>query len=353
MSFSSKINHFRVFVMQTLTRGIGRSKTAVIRESENQTIKKVLICRPNSRLGNQLMITPLVQDVSEAFPNCKIDLFVRGFLAPIIFQNYTQINRIIRLPKKPFKELFSYMKVWVSLRKYQYDLVINVDHGSSSGRMSTAFSRGRYKLFCDVIDELEKKYKDYRHMAKFPVYNFRYMMGQSDSTKIETPIPTLDIKLDGKEMANGKSVLHAIVNNNKKTIAIYTFATNEKCYSTSWWGEFYEKLQSAFGRQYNIMEVLPIENVSQINFKAPNYYSRDIREIASVIANTEVFIGADSGMMHLASASPAPTVGLFSVTDTERYRPYNNRSMAVNTNEMSQDEIIMEINTILQTNSII
>lgn len=353
MSFSSKINHFRAFVMQKLTRGIGRSKTAVIREGETPAIKKVLICRPNSRLGNQLMITPLVQDVSEAFPDCKIDLFVRGFLSPIIFQNYTQINRIIRLPKKPFKELFGYMKVWVSLRKYQYDLVINIDHGSSSGRMSTAFSRGRYKLYCDVIDELERKYEDYRHMAKFPVYNFRYMMGLSDGSKIEKPIPALDIKLNGKEIANGQSVLHTIVNNDKKTIAIYTFATNEKCYSTSWWEEFYEKLQSAFGLQYNIMEVLPIENVSQINFKAPHYYSRDIREIASVIANTEMFIGADSGMMHLASASPAPTVGLFSVTDIERYCPYNSGSIAVDTNRMSQDEIITEINATLQTQSII
>ena len=135
-----------------------------------RAIKKVLICRPNSRLGNQLMITPLVHDVSEAFPDCEIDLFVRGFVSTIIFQNHKQINRIIRLPKKPFKELFNYMKVWGSLRKYQYDLVINMDSGSSSGRLTTAFSRGRYKLFCDVIDEMERKHKD---MAKFPVYNCR------------------------------------------------------------------------------------------------------------------------------------------------------------------------------------
>jgi ADP-heptose:LPS heptosyltransferase len=37
------------------------------------------------------------------------------------------------------------------------------------------------------------------------------------------------------------------------------------------------------------------------------FYSKDIREIGAVIANTEIFIGADSGIMHLASASLTPT----------------------------------------------
>jgi muconolactone delta-isomerase len=59
---------------------------------------------------------------------------------------------------------------------------------------------------------------------------------------------------------------------------------------------------------YNIIEVLPVENVSQIGFKAPTFYSKDVREIGALMANTEVFI--DSGIMHLASASKVST-GLF------------------------------------------
>jgi hypothetical protein len=62
---------------------------------------------------------------------------------------------------------------------------------------------------------------------------------------------------------------------------------------------------------YNIIEVLPVENVSQMGFKAPTFYSKDVREIGALMANTEVFIGGDSGIMHLASASKVSTVGLF------------------------------------------
>ena len=57
--------------------------------------------------------------------------------------------------------------------------------------------------------------------------------------------------------------------------------------------------------------MLSIENISMIQFRAPTFYSKDIRQIGSLIANTEVFIGADSGIMHLASSSQTPTVGLF------------------------------------------
>jgi ADP-heptose:LPS heptosyltransferase len=47
-------------------------------------VEKILICRPNPRLGNQLLITPLVQDVIAT--DCEIDLFVNGGLAPIILK---------------------------------------------------------------------------------------------------------------------------------------------------------------------------------------------------------------------------------------------------------------------------
>ena len=47
-------------------------------------IKRILICRPNHRLGNLLLITPLIQEISETFPDCKIDLFVKGGIAPTV-----------------------------------------------------------------------------------------------------------------------------------------------------------------------------------------------------------------------------------------------------------------------------
>lgn len=332
--------------MRALTNKIGSNTQA--EDFDVQSIRRILICRPNSRLGNQLMVTPLLQEIESIFPEAKVDVFVRGFLAPIIYQNYSNINQIIRLPKKPFKELFAYAKVWFSLRKYPYDLVINIDGDSSSGRMATQFVKARFRFFSDEIPELRAKYSDYEHMAKFPVYNFRKYLRDMGVDVEERSVPKLDMKLTPNEFVKGAEVLQNIVKNDKKTICIYTFATGGKCHGAEWWKPMYDRLMDRFGDRFNIVEVLPVENVSQIDFEALSYYSKDLREIAGFVASSSLFLGADCGIMHLVSTVDTPIVSLFSATPINRYQPYNDGSIALNTNETTNDDILNTIGQILK-----
>lgn len=319
--------------MRSLTSHVGNSHSIT---KKNQSIgievARVLIVRPNSRLGNLLLLTPLVQEVVATFPNCVIDLFVKGEVAPIIFRNYTNVDRIVRLPAKPFENVVKYLNNWLKIRKHQYDLVINVDNQSSSGKISSLFSKSGYKIFGENDAELQLTHSDYHHMAKFAVYNFRKFVGLLGFSRTTHDIPTLDIKLTAFEKERGLHALNDIVDKNRKTICIFTNATGNKCYDAKWWSAFYKKLLQQFPN-YNIIEVLPMHNASQINFEAPSFYSLDIREIAAFISNTELFIGADSGMMHLASAAQTTVIGLFKVSNKDRYQPYGNGSTAINTND--------------------
>ena len=149
------------------------------------------------------------------------------------------------------------------------------------------------------------------------------------------------------EISKGKDILKDIVKNNKNTICIYTNATGNKCYSETWWEKVYSRLLNEFP-DYNIIEMLPIENISKINFKAPNFYSQDIREMGAIIHNTNIFISADNGVMHLASASLIPIVGFFSRTNTNIYGSYGNGSVAIDTNKTNIDDWFKEIDRILK-----
>lgn len=342
----TRVNVIRRKVMKSLTGNVGTSYIDTNSKNTTPVIRRVLISRPNHRLGNLLLITPLVQEITATFPDCKIDLFVKGGLTPILFKNYQAIDRVITLPKKPFKELFKYIKVWVSLKRYRYDMVINIDSGSSSGRLSTRYVTAKNKIFGENIKELDSRYKDYIHMAKKPVYNFRYFLGLLGLKDNDAPVPPLNLKLTDEELSDGKFVLDKLVTNTKKTIALFTYATGNKCYCEDWWGEYYKSLTEAFPDS-NFIEILPVENISKIGFKAPSFYSKDVREIGAVIANTALFIGADSGIMHLAASSLTPTLGLFSVTNPEKYAPYGNGSMAINTNEYTVEKTIAAIKEIL------
>lgn len=331
--------------MRGLTKNVGKSHSNTI-VKKNIPLKKILISRPNHRLGNLLLMSPLVQEVTETFPDAQIDLFVKGGITPIIYKNYKNIYRIIQLPKKPFSNMFQYIKGWAKLKSRKYDLVINASHGSSSGKLSTSMARAEYKIFGDTDEKLGSEFQDYRHAAKNSIYTLRDFLKHLDIDRSNAKIPVLDIKLSAEEKQEGEKKLHNLVKNDRKSICLFTNATGAKCYSEEWWNAFYEKLETAFP-DYNIVELLPVENISKINFRAPAFYSKDIREMGGFIANCKVFIAADNGVMHLASAVNTPTVGFFMVTEEEVYKPYNEGSFSVNTNEHSADEIFTLLKNIL------
>ncbi|WP_341215346.1 glycosyltransferase family 9 protein [uncultured Wocania sp.] len=349
MKIPNSVNVYRRKIMRFITKNVGSSQTEPKFDANTQVnIKKILIIRPNHRLGNQLLLTPIVQEVINTFPNCEIDLFVKGGVAYPVFENYKQISTIFQLPKKPFNHLFKYVKCWILIKRKHYDLVINGDKNSSSGRLLTQISTGDYKVFGDVNDTIKLKYTDYEHIAKYPVYNLRHYLTKLGFSDNRSEVPTLNIKLNESEIQKGKKLLKDIVKNDKQTICIYTNATGNKCYSENWWHTFYTRLKNEFENDFNIIEMLPIENISKINFKATHFYSKDIREMGAIIKNTSIFIAADNGVMHLASASLTPTIGFFSVTNENIYKPYGNGSMALNTNTTTIDDWITEINKILR-----
>jgi ADP-heptose:LPS heptosyltransferase len=337
-------NHFQ----QALPVNVGAriAQAARINTTIEAEVKRVLICRPNHRLGNLLLITPLLQEIANTFPACKVDLFVRGDLARTLFKHYENVDKIIQLPKRPFPHFVQYIESWLSIMTREYDMVINVDKGSSSGKLSLQIANSKHKVSGDVFENLRSKFNDYDHHAKFPVYNFRnYVIGQGLKQR-NSAMPALDLKLSPAEIADGKVLLNQLVASDRKTICLFTYATGNKCYSELWWENFYERLQQEFPES-NIIEVLPVQNVSKLSFRAPTFYSKDVREIGSLIANTDVFIGADSGIMHLANAVQTPTIGLFSVTNQNLYAPYDNNSVAINTNLSNTDECMRIIDDIL------
>jgi len=340
-----KINALRRSLMRGLTKNIGKSN-ADIKNNQNIKIKRILISRPNHRLGNLLLLTPLVQEVIKTFPDSKIDLFVKGGVTPIIYKNYENIDRYIQLPKKPFSNLGKYIKGWFQLKFRKYDLAINSNPGSSSGRLSILATNSTFKFFGDHDEELNSKYQDYNHDAKKTIYNLRKFLTELGYPENTSELPSLKIILDKEELETGKENLLKIVQNDKKTICLFTNATGAKIYSEDWWEAFYDKLKSTFP-DYNIIELLPVENISKLNFKIPNFYSTDIREMGGFLANCALFIAADNGVMHLASSVNVPTIGLFKVTDETMYKPYNDKSFSINTNNLDLDKVIDLIKTSL------
>ena len=118
----SKLNPLKTRIFKFFTSSFQNSKR--IKQIENlpkDSEVKVLIARPNHRLGNQLLLTPLIQEVKKQFPNCKIHLVVNGNISPILFSKDQNVVNVINLPKKPFNHLFKYVKCWILIKRKHYD----------------------------------------------------------------------------------------------------------------------------------------------------------------------------------------------------------------------------------------
>jgi heptosyltransferase-3 len=310
-------------------------------------IKRILVSRPNHRLGNQLLMTPLIQELEQTFPEAKIDLFVKGGASFAIFQNYDSIDQIISLPKEHFKHLLKYLSVWSKLKARKYDLVVNGDKYSSSGNLCVKLARAPYKVFGDRETEMSSLPEEFQHIAKYAVYDFRQALDPSIYQLNDKEVPKLNIKLSADEQQKGKQLLKDLVGNDRPTICLFTNATGNKIYSSDWWMPFYKQLKTEFP-EHNIVELLPIENTSQINFTAPNLYSKDLREMAAFIEATDLFITPDNGTMHLAASTDTPVIGFFKVTSIKKYKPYGGLNRAFDTKKTSIHDWIGAAHDILK-----
>jgi hypothetical protein len=71
MDLKTDINTLRRKLMRRLTKNVGASQFDQNIDLTKVKFNKILICRPNPRLGNQLLITPYYKRSLPLFPNAK------------------------------------------------------------------------------------------------------------------------------------------------------------------------------------------------------------------------------------------------------------------------------------------
>jgi ADP-heptose:LPS heptosyltransferase len=67
-----------------------------------------------------------------------------------------------------------------------------------------------------------------------------------------------------------------------------------------------------------------------------------LTEIAACLERAALFVGNDSGLMHLAAAAGAPTLGLFGPTPAEEYAPAGRRTAAVLSASARMEDLSVE-----------
>lgn len=307
-------------------------------------IHRVLVCRPNHRLGNAVLISPLLAEVEALYPGAEIDLIGGGEAARMLFVNRFQVRQVFCLPRKIARHVWQTITVLRQLRRNSYDLAIDACQGSQSGRLLLGLVRARFKLgFPDARTNAGSLW----HSLPWPdhlAHRSVFLLRTAYAGKVDRPCEMLNLRLSDNEREQAGRALAAVLGATgqrtctQPVIGIFANATGAKRYGEAWWKEFVDALLVA-QPNVQIVDVVAEHGQGQLGGEFASYYTRDLRRLASMIANMDGFISADCGVMHLAVASGTPTIGLFSVTSSSKYRPYGRSNTAIDTGSMSPVQV--------------
>lgn len=349
---ASRLQALRRRLTQHAMRWVFGSSKSRARSADGlsrRDIHRILISRSVRTLGDSLTLTPLLQAIGRVWPGAEIDLLSRCPVAEQIYGTYFGIGRIIRLPAHPIGHPLRTLQALGQMRKTIYDLAIDPDPQSQSGRLLTLIARkdrslgfsGPHKSGTMTYSVGTSDMPE--HQAMQSVFLLRSALGKHPS---ECPYPQMDIRLTEGERKEGKDALTRLLaeqaSSCKGCIGLFADATGDKRFDAAWWHRFAGTLQHGTNG-YTLIEVLSAASVhSLLAPRYPCFYSGHVRKLAAVLANLSFFVSADCGVMHLASAVGVPTVGIFKTTDPSKWGPYGGSNCSIDARGLDPEQVANE-----------
>jgi heptosyltransferase III len=311
--------------MQTFNALAGPSGAAscASRTLPRTGIFRILVCRTSHSLGNTLFMTPLLQEIDALWPGAEVDLITRYASAPQIFASYPSMRSVMVLPRRLTSQPWRWLKTLWRMHRTSYDLVIDTDLRSRTGRLLLRLAQAPHKLgfagrgaLTVAIDATQAP----KHAAHSPAFLLQQALGLA-----RHEYPPLSTRLTTVERREGLTrllqVVGSVANKSRGVIGIFANATGPKAMSTRWWADFMREAETHLAA-YTIVEIIPAFGESMLGGRYCAYYSSDIRNLSKFLSALSMLVCLDCGIMHLARASGTPVGAVFTTTDVDIWGPY-------------------------------
>jgi heptosyltransferase III len=318
-----------------------------------EAVRRIVVLRPNHRIGNTLLLTPLMQELEAQFPQARIELVTAGSVARAVFARYPQVTALHAFPAKSYQHPGKVLSLLLHLRRQTYDLAIDPTIRSRAGRFLLRFVRarrrvgfawgesGKDKVLTDAVDPALAP----AHHAEIPVFLLQ-------SAMFRAPAPTsagaaqMDIRLSDAERRDGARELEAVLGESQDeqhpVLGLFAHATGDKCLPPEWWRQLITCLQ-ARAPSIRLVEFLPEDARSRLAGIVPGTFTPQLRILGAKLAATSLVVIADGGVMHLADAAGASVLALFKTTAPSQYAPRRPGSEAVLAKDLPAEAVAARI----------
>ncbi|MFQ6108546.1 MAG: glycosyltransferase family 9 protein [Candidatus Aminicenantales bacterium] len=298
------------------------------------TIKKILLIRLR-RIGDIVMTTPALSVLRENLPD--------AFLAYVVEQPYKELleghpclDRVIVLPRR--QKMWSFLRFVSGIRKQGFDAVLDFHSGPRASWM-TLFSGAKVKIGYKI------QFRNFVYDKAIPRdrKNGHYHSVENHLNIVKAiGIPVRNIpslSLPPAKQEETEKIRKFIAENGLvgfKMVVLHISAGNE---FRRWGAEKITELLKRFSLHPDIKVVLVgteedrdegalilRENPEQVFSLIGKLNLRELREL---ILSSSLFIGPDSGPMHIAASTPTPIVVYFGPTLPAHFAPWKARAFLI------------------------
>ena len=300
-------------------------------------IKKILIIRLR-RIGDVIMTTPAITALREAFPAAFISYVVEEPYRELVEGN-PGLDKVIVLKKKQgIKDFFKLIR---QIQKENYDVVLDF-HGGPRASLITLLSGAKLKLGYRI------KYRNFIYDIKLPravkgghihsVENHLNLV-KALGVSIDSSPPLYIPKTRPNEVEKVKKFIDEHRLESHKIITIHISAGNEFRY---WGVDNIVKLSDLLGQLPGVQIVLigtneDLKADEEIMKKSKTRLlslvgKLNLREVRELISRSALFVGPDSGPMHIAASTATPIVALFGPTLPAHFSPWQAKASLIEKN---------------------
>ncbi len=328
---------------------MGAATTRTVSLTMIKKPKKILIVRL-SAIGDVVHVLPALRSLRSDFPDSKITWLVEDKASDIL-TGHPDIDEVITFPRKKWQrdilktnkiintvfEIFSFYK---KLRKDCYDIVIDFQGNLKSGVMTLMTGSenriGFGKGYCKEFNYLFTKYRirpPRKRMHKIDK-NLALLGGLDIETTFHRPELPVS-RVDEEHVSN---FFDTNINDSLPIIVVQPCTSKFGSYK-QWPVSNYALLADKILESYEANLIFSwgpgeIDVVNEIvtNMKHKALVAcetKSIKQLIELIRRADLFIGGDTGPLHIASILGIPTVGIYGPKDPVIYGPYNGKAVVV------------------------
>ena len=267
----------------------------------------------STRIGDAVLSTSILNYIKNRFPNSYFYIATGKTPAPL-FKNFQNVKKIFILEKKFFK--IHWLELWLQTFFNKWDIVVDL-RGSIISYLLFNNQKYVYKSINKNIhrlDELALLMKTkYLPLPSIPIL-------KKDTKKISKDF----LKLKNFIAIGASANWSAKIWPSKNFVKLIKMLLKERKLGK-------KKSVVFFGSSKDLKNIKKITKHLK-KFRVRNLCGKlNLIQVAAHLNKCKIFVGNDSGLMHIASAVGVPTLGLFGPSLASRYAPKGNNAYYIRT----------------------